>query len=150
MWYRLQNWIQSFKTYSALSPDLQARRRVYQLLNQRPLLSLSEWHALYGKPWHISYGITEFAYGHLGKYSGLEFGRLLPGDRLDEDLCWTKICWFDWYLELCDDFHQRFEKDLSEDVADLPNTTLVDLLQFLEDRHPRPPKSCRSAPHDPC
>lgn len=133
MWYRFKNLIQGLLTYPILSPDLRLRRQVYQGLRKRPALSLSDWYMTYGKPQNLSYSIVEFAYHHLGKYAGLDFARLLPGDRLDEDLCWTKICWFDWHLALCDDFRQRFGIDLSYDVQNLPNSDLQSLLIFLDD-----------------
>lgn len=133
MWYQLKNFIQSFKTYSVLSPDLKARRQVLHFLRKRPLLSPAEWYEIYGQSFQISLPITEFAYRYLAEYSGLEFGRVLPGDRLDEDLSWTKICWFDWQLALCDDFCEQFAIDLSDDVWNIPETTILALLRFLEE-----------------
>jgi len=142
MWYWLKNIIQSVKTYWVLSPDLKVRRQVLRWLRQRPLLTPQEWYELYGSPANISLSMIQFAYHYLGKYSGLEFGRVLPGDRLDEDLCWTRICWFDWHLALCDDFYQQFsvdlsDVDLSDEVIDIPNITVGGLLRYLETRRPR-------------
>ncbi|MBD1912270.1 MULTISPECIES: hypothetical protein [unclassified Leptolyngbya] len=140
MWYQLKNFIQSFKTYAVLSPDLKARRQVLHLLRNRPLLSSTEWYEIYGHSFQISPAVTEFAYRYLADYSGLEFGRVLPGDRLDEDLNWTKICWFDWQIALCDDFCEIFSVDLSDELCDIPETTVLALLRFLEERLP-PEKS---------
>jgi len=135
MWYRLKNFFQGFRTYAVLSPDLKVRRQVLRSLRQRPLLTPEEWFDLYGRSCKISFQVIQFAYRYLGTYSGLEFGRVLPGDRLDEDLCWTRVCWFDWYLALCDDFYQEFAIDLSDEVIEAPMTTIGALLGFLEDRY---------------
>jgi hypothetical protein len=138
MWHRLKNFFQGLTTYPILSPDLRTRRQVYQWLRQRPTLSLGDWYVVHGKPSNLSYAIIEFAYQRLADYSGLEFGRMLPSDRLNEDLCWTKICWFDWHMALCDDFCQWFGVDLSNEILSLPETTIGALLKFLEDHRKHP------------
>jgi len=133
MWHRLKHIVHDLRAYPYLSPDLKLRRQVLNFLHQRPLLSLAEWYATHGKTHNLSFAVTEFAYEHLGKYAGIEFGRTLPGDRLEDDLCWTQICWFDWYLSLCDDFHHHFGIDLSGELSNIPTTTIGALLTFLED-----------------
>lgn len=132
MWHRLKHIVYDLRAYPYISPDLKLRRRVFQFLRQRPVLSLAEWYSKHGKPQNLSFAIIRFAYKYLGRYAGIEFGRILPSDRLEEDLCWTHICWFDWSLSLCDDFHKEFGIDLSTELPNIPTTTMSALLHFLE------------------
>ncbi|MBF2051783.1 MAG: hypothetical protein EDM05_047600 [Leptolyngbya sp. IPPAS B-1204] len=131
MWHRFKNLVVSLKTYDALSPDLKVRRQVNRMLRQRPLLSLNQWFQSFYQPLGITYTVTDFAYVHLARYSGLELGRVLPTDRLDEDLHWTQVCWFDWQLNLYDDFWQQFGVDISDCWDESALLTIKDLMAFL-------------------
>lgn len=139
MWQRFNNLISSLQTYDALSPDLKLRHQVNRALRQRPVLSLDEWFELVAAPAGISYSVAAFTYEHLARYSGLEMGRVLPSDRLNEDLFWTQVCWFDWEFTLCQDFCQQFGGDFDE-LSDCLNarletatlTTIQDLLALLD------------------
>lgn len=131
MWHRLNNLIHGLKTYDALSPDLKLRRQVNRALHQRPPMPLEQWFRTFYQPQGIAFSVANFAYVRLSAYSGLEFSRVLPNDRLHEDLYWTQVCWFDWQNNLCDDFHQQFGIEISEalDASDLQ--TVQDLVVFL-------------------
>lgn len=131
MWHRFKNLVFSLKTYDALSPDLKVRRQVNRLLCQRAALDLEQWFQLFYQSQGITYAVAAFAYVHLPRYSGLKFERVLPTDRLDQDLCWTQVCWFDWEVRLYDDFWQQFGVDISEclDVSAL--LTVKDLMACL-------------------
>ena len=131
MWHRFKNVFYSLKTYDALSPDLKIRRQVNRLLQQRPALDCQQWFQTFYQPQGITYAVASFAYLHLAQYSGLEFGRVLPSDRLDEDLRWTQVCWFDWQCQLCEDFWQRFEVDISDRLDESMLPTVIDLISFL-------------------
>lgn len=138
MWQRLKHIVHDLRAYPYLSPDLKIRRQVQKRLEHRPVLSLADWYANHGKDQALSFAVTEFAYNYLGRYAGIDFGRLLPSDRLEDDLSWTQICWFDWYLSLSDDFYHHFKIDLSGELADIPTSDLAALLQFLEQHHQTP------------
>lgn len=139
MWHRLKNFVQSLNTYRDLSPDLHIRQGVIRMLSDRPSLSISEWYRLLCYPIGISRPIAEFAYLRLSHYSGLPFDRVLLSDRLEADLHWTEICWYDWHYSLCEDFLQHFDIDLSDRVFDANPDTLADLLHWLEQAlHPTP------------
>lgn len=131
MWHRLKNLFSSLWTYEALSPDLKLRRRVNRALRHRPNLSADDWFESFCKKQGVTYPIATFAYTHLEQYSGLEFGRTLPSDRLNEDLHWTQVCWFDWQFSLCDDFWQAFAVDISVYLDELDLSTVEDLIIFL-------------------
>jgi hypothetical protein len=131
MWHRFKNLVISLKTYNALSPDLKVRRQVNQMLRQRPVMSCDQWFESFYQPQGILYSVASFAYKRLPNYSGLEFGRVLPTDRLNEDLHWTQVCWFDWELNLYDDFGQTFGVDISGCLDEFNLETVKDLLLFL-------------------
>jgi len=132
MWCRLKNWFRSFQTYDDLSPDLGVRRRVNRRLRQRPALVHSVWFESCCRPLGISSAIAQFGYQHLAQYSGLSFAHVLPSDRLEEDLRWTAVCWFDWQLHLCEDVWQAFGVDLSDQLDQIEAGTVADLLVFLQ------------------
>ena len=56
---------------------------------------------------------------------------MLPGDRLEEDLCWTEVCWFDWETRLCEDFWHCFGTDISDRLEEFAPSTVSDLICFL-------------------
>jgi hypothetical protein len=131
MWHRCKNLIHSLKTYDALSPDLKLRRRVNRVLHQRPAMQLEQWFRTFYQPEGIAFSVANFAYIQLPIYSGLEFSHVLPSDRLNEDLHWTQVCWFDWQISLCDDFHQQFGVEISDDLDEATLFTVQDLIRFL-------------------
>lgn len=131
MWHRFKNLIFSLKTYDALSPDLELRRQINRSLRQRPALTVEQWFHSFYQPQGITYAVTTFAYEHLAQYSGLEFSRILPSDRLIEDLSWPQICWFDWEHNLYDDFWQQFGTDISDCFDESLLVTVKDVLLFL-------------------
>jgi len=135
MWQRLKNIIPSLRTYTDLRPDLKVRRRVMRALSDRPALSLDEWFETHSKPHGLSHALTAFAYSHLEKYSGLSLAQLLPSDRMEADLCWTQISWFDWQILLHDDLWQCFGVDFIggiDEPSDQMPGTLGNFLQSLD------------------
>lgn len=137
MWHRFKNFVFSLKTYDTLSPDLKVRRQVNRALRQRPALEFEQWFQSFYQPRGITHAVATFAYRHLARYSGLEFNRVLPTDRLQEDLHWTQVCWFDWELHLYDDFWQQFGVDISEYLDEATMLTVIDLMAFLNHHEAR-------------
>lgn len=131
MWQRFNNLVSSLQTYDALSPDLKVRQQVNRSLRKRPAMNRDQWLQSLHQAHGILYPVASFAYEHLSLYSGLDFGRILPSDRLHEDLCWTQVCWFDWELKLVDDFFQHFSVDISECLDQAALLTVQDLVVFL-------------------
>jgi hypothetical protein len=131
MWHRLKNFSHSLKTYKALSPDWAVRQRVNRALYRRPTLNSDEWFERFYQRQGITYSVAQFVYSRLSHYSGLEFGRVLPTDRLTEDLDWPRVCWFDWDLCLCDDFYGQFQVDISHHLDELHTYTVEELVCLL-------------------
>lgn len=135
MWQRLSqqlnNWQISLAAYGDLSPDLGVRRRINQMLRSRPSRSISDWYRHFWEPQGIAREVAEFVYQQVGQYSGLKFEKVVPSDRLCEDLELPMVCWFDWELSLCDDFSQQLGIELEEcfDLSEL--TTVADLMRFF-------------------
>jgi len=104
---------------------------VNRSLHDRSPLSQAEWFEVHYKTQGIADAIAIFAYKHLQQYSGLELSRILPSDRLEEDLQWTKVCWFDWHLSLCEDFYRCFGVDIGDRLDISCLSTLQDVMDFL-------------------
>ncbi len=132
MWRSLKNFFYSLWTYSDLSPDLRVRRSVKRFLRRRSLLNTREWYECFWQPANIPKSISDFVYIQMSQYSGLEFGRVLPTDRLNEDLHLALICWFDWELSFCQDFSDSFGVDLSDGFDPDTLSTVQDLVLFLK------------------
>lgn len=126
------------QTYSDLSPDLYIRKQVNQILCERADLSLDEWFKCFWKSREISFSVVSFVYIQLEKYSGLQIGRVLPGDRLEEDLHLTLVSWFDWNLYFCEDFLEKFGIEIS-DRFDLQTMGTVEDLVLCLHRLTGPP-----------
>lgn len=131
MWRKLKNLFLSCQTYADLSPDFPARLVINRKLRSRRFLSLTQWHESFWQPQGVSLAVSAFVYEQLSKYSGLCLARLRPSDRLEEDLSLSLVCWFDWHLQLCEDFWQRFDIDVTGDLNLQALSTLEDLVLFL-------------------
>jgi hypothetical protein len=131
MWRWLRNFLYSFWTYADLSPDIQLRQRVTQVIRRRSNLSVTEWYQTHWQPLAIPRPISDFVYTQMQNYSGLEFGRIQPSDRLDDDLHLSLICWFDWELTFCESFLEMFEIDLTNQFNPDDFDTVQDLMLFL-------------------
>ncbi|MBW4580425.1 MAG: hypothetical protein KME42_12745 [Tildeniella nuda ZEHNDER 1965/U140] len=131
MWRRLRNIFDSLRAYADLSPDLRTRHRVNQFLRDRPALSNDEWFEQLWQPQGITQPIATFVYTHMQTYSGLEFARVRPDDRLDDDLYLPLVCWFDWHTSFNEDFLAAFGIDLSDRFDPQDFTTVKELVMFL-------------------
>lgn len=136
MWRDFQNLVQTLRHYRVMSPDRAVRRQVNETLKLRPYLPLEDWCQRCWIPPAVPYKImpplTQFLYVQLGEYSGLQMGYTRPGDRLQEDLCFPLVCWFDWGLMLCEDVYQTFEVDISDSFDERNYVTLGDLVGYLD------------------
>ncbi len=131
MWHRLKNFFYSLQTYDALSPDLRTRRIVNRWLRDRPPRNVNDWYDAFWQHHNVSRSVVAFAYTHLEKYSGLQLARVLPSDRLEEDLRLTLVCWFDWHITLCEDFHQCLGVSIQDDWELTTLTTVEEFVLFL-------------------
>ena len=135
MWRTLINLIFSLRTYRALSPDIQVRHRVNRMLRSRSPLSMDEWFERFWQAPKSSENIPKdlvaFLYINLARYTKLEIARVLPRDRLQEDLHFPTICWFDWEINFCNDFYKTFGVDISFSFDISTLSTIEDLVLFL-------------------
>lgn len=131
MWRSLINFFYSLWTYSDLSPDLHLRRRVNKTLRSRTSLSATGWFQTYWQPLSVARSISDFVYTQMQTHSGLEFGRVQPGDRLHEDLHLSLVCWFNWETTFCVTFAETFGTDLEPDFNPDNFYTVADLVLFL-------------------
>lgn len=132
MWRRLKNVFLSLKTYHTLSPDLRIRRNVNRFLRQRSALPLNQWYETFWHPLQISKPVVGFVYTHLNRYSGLDIARTCPDDRLEDDLHWAEVCWFDWDTTLCEDVWKTFHVDISDRLLGHDFLTVADLITCLQ------------------
>ena len=136
MWQSVLNYFQSLRTYGDLSPDRGVRRRVNNWLHQRSRLSLETWSSLFIEQGvaPIAPSLLSFVYTHLNLYSGLDVGCMRPNDHLIKDLQLPSVCWFDWSYQLCDDFYNTFQVDISDEFDGFDESmqeTVGDLVWFL-------------------
>jgi hypothetical protein len=132
MWRKLKNIFLSLKTYRTLSPNLQRRQSVNRFLRQRSALPQEQWYETFWRPLQISTSVIDFVYTHLPRYSGLDIARTCPSDRLEEDLYWTEVCWFDWDATLCDDIWKTFHVDIGDRLLGQTFVTVADLIICID------------------
>jgi hypothetical protein len=130
---RMFNWFMSSTSYADLRPDMGLRRQINrQVLADRPQRSLSEWYRLFWEPRGVSREVVEFVYSAIANYAGLKVAQVLPSDRLCEDLKLPLICWFDWELNLVEEFSDQLGVEL-DDYFDVTRfATVADLVQFFD------------------
>ncbi|MGI0489239.1 hypothetical protein ACN4EK_27825 [Pantanalinema rosaneae CENA516] len=107
------------------------RRRVNRALRDRPTLSADEWFVQFWQPLDVSRQIAEFVYTQMATYTGLDFTRVRPDDRLNDDLHLALVCWFDWELSLYEDFFTQFGVDLSDRFDPERYLTIKEFVLFL-------------------
>lgn len=131
MWRKLDNIVLNIRTYADLSPDISIRRQINQTMRSRPTRTSEDWYRCFWQPLAISKDLSLFIYEQMEFYSGLQFAKVTPSDRLIEDLQLPLVCWFDWECNLCDDFCDHFEVEISDrfDISMLH--TVRDLVIFL-------------------
>ena len=133
---QLNNLISSINAYADMSPDLSVRRQVNETMKKRARqpLSIATWCLTFCRRDHCTdrvQSMLSFIYECFSEYSGLEFSRVRPSDRLNEDLCFPLVCWFDWSITFCEDFYQRFGLDLSDRFDEASFETIGELVEFL-------------------
>jgi hypothetical protein len=118
----------NLSVYADMKPDFQLRCQINRSLTHRPTRSLDDWFETFWQPRGVTKPVARFVYQYLSDYSGLSFGRILPSDRLCEDLKLTLVCWFDWQLDLCDDVL----RELGVDVSAIEFDDLETLEEFVQ------------------
>ena len=131
MWRELNNLVLNVRTYADLSPDLSIRWRINRGWKSRPTRSLEDWYHSFWRPLAVSREIAAFVYHQMETYSGLQFAKVTPCDRLIDDLQIPLVCWFDWEHNLCDDFCDRFGIEIVDRFDFGKLHTVRDLVIFL-------------------
>ncbi len=133
---QLNNLISSINAYSDMSPDLSVRHQVNETMHKRARqpLSIATWCLTFCQRDHYTdrvQSMLSFVYERFSEYSGLELSRVRPSDRLNDDLHFPLVCWFDWSITFCEDFYQRFGLDLSDRFDEADFETMGELVNFL-------------------
>jgi hypothetical protein len=132
MWRRLNNFWTSVWTYFELRPDLGLRRRINLAMQNRPSHLWPEWYRRFWEPEGVAREVAEFVYRKVAYYSGLKVEKVLPSDRLNEDLKLSLICWFDWEISFYEDFSRQLGVALDgDDWLTMEFNTVADLVRFL-------------------
>ncbi|MEM9947407.1 MAG: hypothetical protein AAF810_15240 [Cyanobacteria bacterium P01_D01_bin.36] len=131
----LSNLINSVSVYAEMSPDLTIRCQVNQWLQTRTrrALSLTAWCRLFSDESNDR-ELLAFVYQRFSEYSGLEFGRVRPGDRLNADLHLALVSWYDWVITFVEDFCVHFHIDLSDRFDEDNFETIGELVTFLHEQ----------------
>lgn len=144
----LNNWLSSVSTYADMSPDLALRAQINLRMRAdgRSALGISDWcHLFVGQNAvadastfsRSAFGVSDtrrvlcFVYQRFSQYSGIDFSRVRPEDRLNHDLHFSLVCWFDWRITFCEDFFEQFDLDLSDCFDEDEFNTIGQLVMFL-------------------
>lgn len=144
--FSVNNLLSSLEAYADMSPDLEVREQVgrWMQMRDRQSLSLIEWREVFanesatiGKAVEdsategVAESVLAFVYEFFCGYTGLAFSQVRPNDRLNRDLHFPLVCWFDWTLDFCDDFLARFDLDLSDCFDEAEFDTIGEMVEFL-------------------
>lgn len=130
---QLHNRWMDLNAYPDMRPDYKIRQQVNRSHADRSLYSAVEWHQRFWYPLGVQRRLSEFVYELLGECSGLAVGRLLPSDRLMQDLQLPLVCWFDWEMVLTEQFMIRFELD-TDWILDIGEFETLEELMLALDR----------------
>lgn len=147
----LNNWLSSVSAYADMSPDLAIRAQINLRMkaDARSALGISDWCSLFVTQnavagtsafTHSTFGTSDarrvlcFVYQRFSQYSGIDFSRVRPEDRLNHDLHFALVCWFDWTTTFYEDFLEEFDIDLSDCFDEDEFNTIGELVMFLIDQ----------------
>ena len=129
--------LQSVRSYADLRPDFRLRSRINRtLLRHRPSMTAEIWFERFWRQRGVTLPVVCFVHRYLSDYSGLWWDRIVPSDRLQEDLHLSLVCWFDWEMTLLNDLSQEFElaiedlDHLAERLAEA--VTVEDFLRLID------------------
>lgn len=94
-------------------------------------MTAEDWFERFWRQRGITRQVVRFVYAHLADYSGLWWDRILPSDRLNEDLHLPLVCWFDWEMSLLDDLRQELGIALDDPELLMEADTVEDFLSLL-------------------
>ncbi len=130
-----QTWL-SLSSYSDMRPDFKLRSHINRtLLQSRPTFHPEAWFEQFWRRQGIALPVVRFVQGHLTDYSGLWWERIVPGDRLLEDLHLPLVCWFDWELQLQADLQQDLGLAMEEPILLFEGTTVQDFVGRLNEQY---------------
>jgi hypothetical protein len=126
------NWLTSLFAVGKLT-NQRSRKRVAKWLGKRRRLNQNEWYELHWRSIGILESVSNFMFNRLNVYSGLDSGRMLPSDRLVEDLRFNEVCWADWDLDLVEEFLHEFGAEIRNELGSQIKT-LRDLMLVCSNR----------------
>jgi hypothetical protein len=107
-----------------------AQDRVSARLEERENLTSEHWFQRWWKERGISKEVTDFLYEHAPDYFTFEIGRVVPSDRLREDLELKYTGYIDWDMDLWRDYRRTFNRKLGKDPAEI--RTIEDFINWLQ------------------
>ncbi len=93
-------------------PNPGACEDLKKYLENREPLSIVDWHRKWWEPLGVKKDVSDFVYKNLESYLGIEAAKVIPSDRLIDDLHFDKLGWPRWDADLRDDFEEQFTVDL--------------------------------------
>jgi len=96
-------------------PSGGARSEVNRRLMNRAAHSEEQWYDAHFKAAGVSADVARTVFRCLAGYSGIDFGRVLPDDRLAQDLRFDDVCWRDWEIDFVSDLREQLGLDLMAD-----------------------------------
>lgn len=101
-------------------------------LKNRETLSMDDWYVKWWQSLGIKRDVSDFIYKNLESYLGIETAKIIPSDRIIEDLHFDKLGWPRWEADLRDDFEEQFKVDVfkSPDL-DKESKTFKEFVCFL-------------------
>lgn len=115
-----------------MRPDFRLRSRINRsFLGARSPMSAEDWFEHFWRQRGMVLPVVRFVYAHLADYSGLWWDRILPSDRLNEDLHLPLVCWFDWEMSLLDDLSNELGIAIEDPELLAQAVTVEDFLTLL-------------------
>ncbi len=96
-------------------------------------MSSHDWFVRFWKPLGVDRDVSSFVYEKLRDYSGVEFSRVVPQDRFQEDLRFSDVCWNDWEFDFAEDFRRQFGTDVLEELSREGLETVEQLLLLCDE-----------------
>jgi len=98
-------------------PSGRARSEVNRRLRERMARSEEDWYATHFEAADVSADVVRTVSRCLAGYSGIDFARVLPADRIAEDLRFDEVCWRDWEMDFISDLREKLGLDVMADPA---------------------------------
>ncbi len=105
---------------------------VNRSLSGRGSLNATEWFTEFWKRRGIDRRVSDFVYERFPIYTGLDFSRVIPTDRIADDLKFRDVSRDDWEFDFHDEFESEFGVGILYELSEEETKTVEGIVRMCD------------------